>query len=146
MSATYNTTARSNARLTRTIYDLFNQDKIEEALAYATEDVTLNLYALGLDFVGREGFAAFMQGFKQAFPDLKIEVTNQVADDDQVACEITAVGTHNGPLATPAGQIPPTGKTVHFTVCEVWKIRDGKFYSLHNYQDSASIMRQIGLM
>ncbi len=74
MSATYTTNARSNARLVRTIYDLFNQDKLEEAIAYATDDVAVSLYALGQEFTGREGFTAFMKGFKQAFPDLKIEV------------------------------------------------------------------------
>jgi len=146
MSSTYTNNASRNIWISRTVYDLFNQDKLEEALAYVTEDVTLNLYAFGQEFSGREGFTAFMQGFKQAFPDLKIEVVNQVADENQVVSELTGVATHTGPLQTPNGPIPPTGKTVNFTVCEVWKFRDGKITSLHNYQDSASLMRQLGLI
>jgi hypothetical protein len=30
-------------------------------------------------------------------------------------------------------------------VCEVWKMKNGQLASLHNYQDAAAIMRQIGL-
>ena len=146
MTAVYSSTARTNALLVRTVYDLFNENKLEQALTYATKDVNLIIYALGQEFNGRAGFLAFMQNFKQAFPDLKIEVVNQVADDDQVVCEITAIGLHLGKLVTPAGPIPPTGLKVHFTACEVWKFRDGKFYSLHNYQDAAGILRQLGQM
>jgi predicted ester cyclase len=86
-----------------------------------------------------------MQGFKGAFPDLRIAVTNQVATEDSVVSEFTARGTHTGPLQTPAGAIPPTGRIVDFVVCEIWKMRNGQLASLHNYQDAAAIMRQIGL-
>jgi predicted ester cyclase len=85
-------------------------------------------------------------GFKGAFPDLKIAVTNQVATDDQVVSEFTARGTHTGPLLTPAGEIPPTGRKVDFIVCEVWRIKNGQLVSLHNYQDAASLMRQLGVL
>jgi steroid delta-isomerase-like uncharacterized protein len=145
MTATYSETASRNISIGRTVYELSTQQKFEEAATYATEDITVDLYALGLHLDGRAGFIGFMQNLLTAFPDLKIEVVNQVADDSQVASEFTALGTHTGPLETPMGTIPPTGKTVVFTVCEVWKFRDGKIASVHNYQDSASLLRQLGL-
>ena len=104
------------------------------------------LVPFGQTFHGRDGFTGFMQGFKGAFPDIRISVTNQVATDDQVVSEFTARGTHTGSLQTPAGAIPPTGRTVDFIVCEVMRIKHGRIASLHNYQDAASIMRQLGLM
>ena len=54
------------------------------SLDYAAEDVEVVLIPFGLTFQGREGFSQFMHGFKDAFPDLQITVSNQVADDDQV--------------------------------------------------------------
>lgn len=138
--------AQENAQLARRVYQLFNEGKPEAVTALATDDIELVLYPFGQTFHGREGFMQFMQGFSNAFPDLKIEVKNQAATEDQVVSEFTARGTHTGPLQTPAGTVPPTGRTVDFTVCEVWRIRDGKVASLHNYQDSASIMRQLGLI
>ena len=138
--------AQDNAVLARRIYQLFNDEKIDDVLALTTEDIEANLIPFGQTFQGREGFMNFMMGFKGAFPDLKITVTNQVATDDQVVSEFTARGTHTGPLLTPAGELPPTGRKVDFIVCEVWRIKNGKLASLHNYQDAASLMRQLGVL
>ena len=33
-----------------------------------------------------------------------------------------------------------------FIVCEVLQIKHGQIASLHNYQDAASLMRQLGLL
>ena len=88
-----------------------------------------------------------MTGFERAFPDLNITVDNQVATDDMVVNECSWTGTHTGPLASPAGDIPPTGKKVSGArFCEVWKIKDGKLKSLTNYQDMATWLRQLGLV
>jgi steroid delta-isomerase-like uncharacterized protein len=138
--------ANENAALARRIYQLFSDDKLDDALELVTEDVEAVLVPFGQTFHGRDGFTGFMQGFKGAFPDICISLTNQVATDDQVVSEFTARGTHTGPLQTPAGAIPPTGRTVDFIVCEVMRVKQGRIASLHNYQDAAAIMRQIGLI
>ena len=138
--------AQDNAVLARRIYQLFSDDRYDDVLPLTTEDIEANLIPFGQTFQGREGFINFMMGFKGAFPDLKIAVTNQVATDDHVVSEFTARGTHTGPLLTPAGEIPPTGRKVDFIVCEVWRIKNGKVASLHNYQDAASLMRQLGVL
>jgi steroid delta-isomerase-like uncharacterized protein len=138
--------AQDNMQLARTVYEAFSRGDLEAGLAYAAEDVEVVLIPFGLTFHGRDGFSQFMHGFKDAFPDLAIIVGNQVADDDQVVSEFTATGTHRGPLMTPAGAIPPTGRTVTFTVCEVWRVRDGRLVSLRNYQDAAGIMQQLGVV
>ena len=138
--------ANENAALARRIYQLFSDDKLDDALELVTEDVEAVLVPFGQTFHGRDGFTGFMQGFKDAFPDIRISVTNQVATDDQVVSEFTARGTHTGPLQTPAGAIPPTGRTVDFIVCEVMRVKHGRIASLHNYQDATSIMRQLGLI
>lgn len=138
--------AENNAALTRKLYDAFNRKDYDYCLASVSEDMEAVLIPFGQTFRGREGFSNFMQGFAQAFPDIRIEVTNQVATEDQVVNEFVARGTHTGTLMTPAGGVPPTGRTVELIVCEVYRIKNGKFISLHNYQDAASLMRQLGLI
>jgi len=128
------------------MYQLFSEDHFDDVLPLTTEDIEAVLIPFGQTFHGRDGFVNFMIGFKSAFPDLCIDVTNQIATDDQVVNEFIARGTHTGPLRTPAGEIPPTGRSVDFVVCEVLRIRNGKVASLHNYQDAASLMRQLGLL
>ena len=137
--------AQENATLARRIYQLFNEDKFDDVLELVSADVETVLVPFGQTFHSRDGFVQFMQGFKGAFPDLRIAVTNQVATEDNVVNEFTARGMHTGPLQTPAGAIPPTGRTVDFVVCEVWTMKNGQLTSLHNYQDAAAIMRQIGV-
>lgn len=137
--------AQDNAALARRMYQLFSDGKLEAAAAMVAEDAETVLVPFGETYHGRDGFVTFMQGFTGAFPDIRIAVTNQVATEDYVVTEFTARGTHNGPLLTPAGPIPPTGRTVDFIVCEVWQIKHGQMASLHNYQDAAAIMRQLGV-
>ena len=139
--------AQENAALAQKLYELFSNNQFDEAVALAAEDMEVVLVPFGQTFHGPEGFRNFMMGFKTAFPDIIInQVVSQIATDEAAVSEFTARGTHTGPLMTPAGEVPPTGRTVDFTVCEVWQIRDGKIASLHNYQDSASLMRQLGLL
>ena len=125
-------------------YELFNQGRVDDVLRQAADDVQVEMIPFGLVHRGHGGFRDFLTGFLGAFPDLRIEVKRQVADDARVAVELTAHGTHRGPLMTPAGALAPTGKSVTFTVCEVWDFRDGKIAGIRNYQDAASILRQIG--
>jgi steroid delta-isomerase-like uncharacterized protein len=138
--------AQTNSELARRIYQLFNENKFDEALALATEDVEVVLIPFEQTYHGREGFREVMQCLKRTFSDLQIsEITHQVATDHEVVSEFKASGIHSGPLFSMAGQVPPTGRTVEFTVCEVWQVRDGKVAFLRIYQDVAGILRQIGL-
>jgi steroid delta-isomerase-like uncharacterized protein len=138
--------AQSNLTFQQEVWNLFSNNQFEAVLERVTDDVEVVFVPAGQTFQGREGFRQFMVGFKSAFPNMKIKITNQIATEDQAVGEFVAVGTHTGPLMTPAGEIPATGKTVELTVCEVWRIRNGKLASLHNYQDMGTLMRQLGLM
>ena len=138
--------AQDNAALARTIYACFNEDRLDDALAYATDHVEVTLMAFGQSYHGHEGFRVFMQDFKTAFPDCTVNLTRQYATDDAVINEFVARGTHRGPLASPGGAIPPTGRSIDYPACEVWEIREGKIARLRNYFDAASLMRQLGLL
>ena len=55
-------------------------------------------------------------------------------------------GTRSGPLVGPAGTILPTGQSVDLHFCEVYESHDGKMSRFSSYQDSADLMRQLGLL
>jgi ketosteroid isomerase-like protein len=63
-----------------------------------------------------------------------------------VATEHIGRFTHTGPLLTPAGEIPPTGRRVELQIAEVYRMREGKIALLHAYYDVATMLRQPGLM
>jgi steroid delta-isomerase-like uncharacterized protein len=129
------------------MHQLFSAGKLTEVLELVTSDVQVVVPALGATFTGRDGFMQFMRGFKDAFPDIQIAHQRAIASGDDVAIEFVWSGTHTGPLATPQGAIPPTGKSVSGArVCELVRFKDGKVASLTNYQDVGTWMRQLGLV
>lgn len=139
--------APNNAAVSKKIHDLFSANKFEEVANLAADNIQVVNYATGQTFNGKDEFRNFMSGFKTAFPDLVIKHTNVFeGGDGYVALEFEGEGTHTGPLAGPGGTIPPTGKKVKFIVCETHRVMNGKIASIHNYQDSGSLMRQLGLM
>lgn len=138
--------AQSNANLAQEIYNLFSNNQVDAILSHVTDDIEVFFAPTNQSFQGHEGFKQFMVSFKTAFPNIKITVKNQVVTEDSVVTEFIAVGTHTGPLMTPQGEIPPTGRTAEWPVCEVWRVRNGKVASLSNYQDFGSVLRQLELM
>jgi steroid delta-isomerase-like uncharacterized protein len=132
--------------LTRQIHAHFSANEFEPILHLAHPDIVVHAHAFGMTLHGKEGFSGFLQSFKGAFPDVAITHRNILSEGDQVAVEFTAQGTHTGPLQTPAGAIPATGKPVTFVVTEVLRWENGLLKSLSNYQDSSAILRQIGVI
>ena len=55
---------------------------------------------------GPKGYRALFTEMRRAFPDMKVEVAELVADEDAIAFAYTFTGTQNGPLMA----IPATGK------------------------------------
>jgi steroid delta-isomerase-like uncharacterized protein len=136
----------NNGKLMEEIYNHFSNNQYDEVLAHSAEDIEIFFAPTGQRFQGLEGFKQFMMGFKVSFPNVKLVVKSQVISDDAVVTEFMATGTHTGPLMTPKGEIPPTGRTAEWPVCEVCRFRNGKLVSLHNYQDFGSVLQQLGLM
>lgn len=60
--------------------------------------------------------------------------------------EFMGRGTHTGPLHTPTGDVPATGRRVDLPFCDVHRIEDGKITNGRSYFDLATMMRQLGLM
>jgi predicted ester cyclase len=88
-----------------------------------------------------------LQGWQMAFPDLKFEVTLEVADEKYVVTHWEGNGTHMGPIHTPSGGvIEPTGKKLHLVGSTTMEIEDGKHRRAWTFFDQASLLAQLGLM
>jgi steroid delta-isomerase-like uncharacterized protein len=94
---------------------------------------------------GRDEAGAYIAAMWSAFPDGAIAFTSTVIAEDSAAVEITFSGTHAGPLISPAGTVPPTGKHVTVKSASILQIRDGLVASEHVYLDQAQMLTQLGL-
>ena len=72
--------------------------------------------------------------------------SNLFAAGGRVASEHIGRGTHTGPFVTAAGTIPATGRPIELRICEIYEVRGGKIARLFAYYDSATMMRQLGLL
>jgi predicted ester cyclase len=89
----------------------------------------------------REGFKAYVAGWRAGFPDIHCEVADLVAEDDRVAWSVRATGTHTGEFMG----IPPTGNTVDFDSLNIGRFRDGRGYRHTVMMDIPKMMTQLGV-
>ena len=94
-------------------------------------------------FRGYEGFVGMCDAWWKAFPDLKHEIVSEIESGDIYACELAMHGTHTGPMQTPQGALPATGKRVRMASCDYVVVKNGKITSWHAYPDMAGLMAQL---
>lgn len=135
-----------NAALAWLIYEAFNNNDVDTILAHTSADMELVLMPFDLHFHGREGFRAFIERVKTAFPDCTAQLVNQISQEAGVVNEIIARGTHTGPLVGPYRDIPATGRVIRYCVCDVWQVNDGKLAKLRSYFDTITMLRQLDVM
>lgn len=134
------------ASLVQEVYDAYNDRQFDRAAELVTDDFELTMVSTGQTFNGPDGLRQFLQAWATGFPESSVEVTNIIAGESQAAIEYTGRGVHDGPLQTPAGEIPATGRQVELQFCDVFNIRDGKLAGGSTYFDMATMMRQLGLL
>ena len=131
------------------IHDLFaafNQRDIDRATSLVTDDFELQDVPAGLTFRGSQGLNQWLQTFLTAGPDAKAEVQTTIEAGEWVATEHVGTFTHTGPLLSPAGEVPPTGRRVELRFAEIYKVKEGKLTEMRAYYDSATMLRQLGLL
>jgi steroid delta-isomerase-like uncharacterized protein len=80
-------------------------------------------------------FAARLAGI----PDLQVVIEAVVASADMVAASFVYTGTQTGTLLGMA----PTGKSLRFTSCDIFAIRDGRIAEHWGMGDIAGVLAQL---
>ena len=131
--------------LAKLLYDHFNKRAHEETRKLLADDVQITDVATGRIFRGPQGVREYQEGWIQAFPDARAEITHVCASDDTAVVEFRGRGTHNGPLKLTTGELAATGKKVDTPFCEVFRFKDGKVVEQRSYYDTATMARQLGV-
>ena len=134
------------ATVIREIFDAFNRRDLEGATALVADDFELVDVGAGLTLHGRDALRQWFEGFLTAGPDARAELKTLVVAGEWAASEHVGSFTHTGPLLSPSGEIPPTGRQVELQIAEVYHVRDGKVALLRAYYDVATMLQQLGLM
>ena len=79
---------------------------------------------------------------QQAFPDLRVEVDDVIAEGELVAARVTYWGTHQGEFVG----IPATGRQARTSGVDFFRMQDGRQAEHWGGPDMASLLQQLGVM
>jgi len=89
----------------------------------------------------------YVSSFVNAFPDIRFEVKDIIAQGDKVAASWVVKGTHKMPLTTQSGSsIPPTNRSVTVPGCTFYELRNGLITRQEIYWDQVTFLTQLGVV
>jgi predicted ester cyclase len=128
----------SNLERNKAVVVRFNKEVIEKGDAAAFRSL------IDENFVNRTAPAGMNNGpdgmlhtfnnvLRPAFPDLRVEIFDQIAEGDKVTTRKRISGTHTGELMG----VPATNREVAIDVIDIVRLRDGKYaehWGINNLQ------------
>jgi len=117
--------------------------RFKETLA---NDVVYDEVGTGRLLKGSDAWTEAYQGWIEAFPDVQGKVSAVHIAGDTATVELTWDGTQNGPLPTPSGTIPASGKRQQTRASLVMTFDGDSIKEAHHYFDMVSLLTQIGAM
>jgi steroid delta-isomerase-like uncharacterized protein len=87
----------------------------------------------------KQATVAFFKARLTAMPDLKVATEAVVADQDHVAASFVYSGPHKG---TYFG-VAPTGRTLRFASCDIFRLQDGLIVEHWGMGDIAGVLAQL---
>lgn len=87
----------------------------------------------------KQGTVGFFKARLTGIPDLRVAVEAIVVGRDRVAASFVYTGTHKGVYLG----VQPTGKSLRFTSCDIFRVQKGRFVEHWGMGDIAGILAQL---
>ena len=91
---------------------------------------------------GYEGFKQLTMLFRSAFPDMRVEIEDILAEGDKVSARLHLRGTNSGPFMG----MPPTGKAVDVTATGIFRVVNGRVSDNWVNLDALKMMQQLDVI
>jgi len=139
----------NNEQIIRQAYALAEKVDVKGWTECFTPDGTFTDMSIGVTYRGPDGptgLGKTVEVYAKAFPDMHRELYRLFGIGDVVVVELALQGTHRGPLPTPMGILPATGKRMDAPCCDVFRIVNGKIQSFNCYPSGTVIFAQLGVL
>ncbi|MGH7536913.1 MAG: ester cyclase [Gemmatimonadales bacterium] len=123
----------------------YNDKNWQKAKASITPNFVYDEVATQRRVEGADQVIGLWKGWAEAFPDSKGTFHAAHVSGSTVVLEVTWKGTHQGPLQTPKGAIPATGKRIEIRACTVSEVAGEQVRTQRNYFDMATMLQQLGV-
>ena len=132
--------------IARSLVEAFNGHDAERLSNLYTDDQVTVLPGAPEPVRGRKNKEEMVAGYFRAFPDLTLEIPLVLVSGSHVVCAGYMKGTNTGPLVSPEGEMPPTGRRVNIRMAFILRVRpDGQIEEDQTYFDEAEFLKQLGL-
>lgn len=128
--------------IARRLVEAWNAHDVEAAAALHAESFEGSDVAQAGLQRGRQSVRAALARYYAAFPDLRFEPHEIVADAGRAAIVWQATGTHQGVLM----RIPPTGRWVQVWGTTMLGVQDGLICTARHIWDVAALLRALRLL
>ena len=134
------TAQQNKANYRRIIEEVWNQGN----LALADELCSPNYvgHDPSMTLRGLEQFKQYVAAYRNAFPDTRMTIEEEIAEGDIVVIRWISSGTHQGNLMG----IPPTGKQIRVTGMSMIRFVNGKCEEAWFNYDTLGMMQQLGVL
>src|SRR2546428_4728571 len=122
----------------------FNAHDLEAVSRDAAPDIVATAPG-GIKLQGPQAVQQYHQTLIKAFPGARIEAKNIIIQGKSAGVEGGFPGTHSGPLPTPMGAGPPTGRRLSGEFARVFEIDRGLVKRNSLMYDQVEIMTQLGM-
>jgi ketosteroid isomerase-like protein len=134
-----------NEKVVRNLYERAEVKDIAGFVDCFTEDGVFTDQSIAVAYRG-QAIGDTVVNYGKAFPDMHRELFQFYSVDNIVVVQLALQGTHNGPLPTPHGTVPATGKRMDAPCCDVFEIVDGKVKRFDCYPSGTVIFTQLGIL
>ena len=125
-------------RFNKEVIEQGNPDAFKQLMDHDFINRTAPITANGADGM----WDTFSNILRPAFPDLTVEIYEQIAEDDKVVTRKAITGTHKGKLF----DILPTGRRIKIDVIDIVRVKDGKYiehWGINTLQTVLSELKKI---
>jgi predicted ester cyclase len=134
-----NTAEQNKQVVVRFNKEFIEQGNMESFLELVAPDVINHAAPTGSP-AGPGGMIHFLQNIlKQGFPDLTVEILDQVAERDLVTSRKALHATHTGIFMG----IPPSGKRVTINVIDIIRLRNGQYVEHWGMSNLSDIIAEL---
>jgi steroid delta-isomerase-like uncharacterized protein len=130
-----------NKAVVRRAYEEVNRGDLDAASGYVAPDMARNG-----EPAGREADRRRDGAMRAAFPDLRYDIEDLVAEGDTVVARWRMTGTHEGDLAGPTMSVPPSGKRIDLWGMSLCRIEGGMVAENWERFDMMEFLGQLGVI
>lgn len=116
-------------------------DALAELRALYADPVQINGTAMtAVDLLAR------VRGMQRAYTGLQHELLERVDAPGRLVVAFRLRGTHTGPLATPLGELPATGRPFEVRVIDILTLADGRISTVTMVADELGQLASLGAL